>query len=117
MGHRKPTTHHHTVPDSRATCQTEMATATTVAAVATGNGHEARPNATSTHTDTEASTVSQLLLVSTLKLSVFHSLSRDEVPCDVLPSTKNRLDPLCVFLVVQLYNFISSDAALISFYA
>ena len=100
MGRRKPTAHQHVVPDSKATCQTEMATAT----AATGNGHKARPNATSTHTDTEASTVSQLL-VSKLKLSVFHSLSRDVVHWNVLPSTrkKNPVDPVCS-ATLQLYS-------------
>ena len=112
MGRRKPTAHQHVVPDSKATCQTEMATAT----AATGNGHKARPNATSTHTDTEASTVSQLL-VSKLKLSVFHSLSRDVVHWNVLPSTRKKNS--WILFAVQLYNFIHLmlDAALISFHA
>ena len=103
MGGRKPTAHQHVVPDSKATCQTEMVTATT----ATGNGHKARPNATSTYTDTEASTVSQLL-VSKLKLSVFHSLSRDEVHWNVLPSTRKKT--WSILFAVQLLQLYSSDA-------
>ena len=89
-----------------------MATAT----AATGNGHKARPNATSTHTDTEASTVSQLLVSKAEVVCVsfivkgFGSLERA-----ALYTQENQW----ILFAVQLYNFIHLmlDAALISFHA